>query len=152
MRGVKDNVSDKEANDSQQRLNDSIIDVRNEAIAQGANLYLLGRQLVLASVGLAFLGVDAAHAFAQRAVERGEIAETDAQKMAADLQQQARDRVEAANQARIEVTEKATASLLENANGILKRLGVPPMKVEFPGTPEPPSEQKPTGTASEPES
>ena len=54
--------------------------------------------------------------------------------MAADLQQQARDRAKAADQARVDMTEKATAALFENANGILKRLGVPEMKVVFPGT------------------
>jgi hypothetical protein len=52
--------------------------------------------------------------------------------MTADLQQPARDRAKAANQARVELAQKATAALFENANGILKRLGVPEMKVVFP--------------------
>ncbi len=144
-------MSEEEATTPQQRINETIVDVRNEAIAQGATLYLLGRQLALMGVGLAFLGVDVAQAFAKRAVERGEIAEADTQKMVADLQQQARDHVKAANQARVEVTEKATASLFENANGVLRRLGVPEMKVTFPGTPEQPPEEKPAGAGAEPE-
>ena len=56
-------MSEQEANRPQQQANDGIVDLRNEAIAQTANLYLFGRQVVLASVGLAFLGVDAVQAF-----------------------------------------------------------------------------------------
>ena len=143
-------MSEQEANRPQQQANDGIVDLRNEAIAQTANLYLFGRQVVLASVGLAFLGVDAVQAFVQHAVDRGEIVEADAQKMAADLQQQARDRAKAADQARVDMTEKATAALFENANGILKRLGVPEMKVVFPGTTAQETGEKPTGADSAP--
>ena len=63
--------------------------------------------------------------------------EADTHKLAADLQQRASDRAKAANDARVEKTEQATAALLENANGILKRIGVPEMKVVFPDKPDP---------------
>ena len=46
-------------------------------------------EVVLTGVGMTFLGVDAVQTFVQRAVDHGEIVESDAQKMAADLQQQA---------------------------------------------------------------
>ena len=125
-------MSEQAASSPQQWVSDAVINVRNEAIVQTANVYLFGRQLVLTGVGMTFLGVDAVQTFVQRAVDRGEIVESDAQKLAADLQQQAQDRVKAADQARVELTEKATAALFENANGILKRLGVPEMNVVFP--------------------
>ena len=125
-------MSEQAASSPQQWVSDAVINVRNEAIVQTANVYLFGRQLVLTGVGMTFLGVDAVQTFVQRAVDLGEIVESDAQKMAADLQQQAHDRVKAADQARVELTEKATAALFENANGILKRLGVPEMNVVFP--------------------
>jgi polyhydroxyalkanoate synthesis regulator phasin len=126
-------MSEQEAPSPQQWASDAIINVRNEAIVQAANVYLFGRQVVLTGVGMTFLGVDAAQTFVRRAVDRGEVVEADAQKLTADLQQQAHDRVKAADQARVELTEKATAALFENANGVLKRLGVPEMKVVFPG-------------------
>ena len=73
--------------------------------------------------------------------------EADTQQMTADLQQKAADRAKAANDARVEKTEQLTAGLLENANGILKRLGVPEMKVVFPAQPEAVTETEPnTGT------
>ena len=125
-------MSEQAASSPQQWVSDAVINVRNEAIVQTANVYLFGRQLVLTGVGMTFLGVDAVQTFVRRAVDRGEIVESDAQKMAADLQQQAHDRAKAADQARIELTEKATATLFENANGILKRLGVPEIKAVFP--------------------
>ena len=143
-------MGEHEASSLQQRVTDAVINVRNEAIVQAANVYLVGRQLVLTGVGVTCLGVEAAQEFVQRAVERGEIVETDAQKLAADLQQQAHDRVEAAEQARVELTEKATAALFENANGILKRLGVPEMKVVFPNNPAHASGETPAGADSTP--
>ena len=139
-------MSEQEAPSPQQWASETVINVRNEAIVQTANVYLLGRHIVLTGVGMTFLGVDAVLTFVRRAVDRGEIVEADAQKMAADLQQQAHDRVNAADQARVELTEKATAALFGNANGILKRLGVPEMKVAFPSKPAQASGETPAGT------
>ena len=139
-------MSEQETPSPQQWASETVINVRNEAIVQTANVYLFGRQVVLTGVGMTFLGVDAVLTFVRRAVDRGEIVEADAQKMTADLQQQAHDRVKAANQARVELTEKATAALFGNANGILKRLGVPEMKVAFPSKPAQASGETPAGT------
>ena len=139
-------MSEQEAPSPQQWASDAIINIRNEAIVQTANVYLFGRQVVLTGVGMTFLGVDALQGFVRRAVDRGEIVEADAQKMTADLQQQAHDRVKAADQARVELTEKATATLFENANGVLERLGVPKMKVVFPSKPAQAGGETPAGT------
>ncbi|MCB0060060.1 MAG: hypothetical protein M9936_25410 [Caldilinea sp.] len=114
-----------------QQAGDAMIDMRNEAIVQTANLYILGRKVVLAGVGVTFLGVDAAHAFVQQAIERGEIVEADGQKLASALRTQAMDRAKAADQARIDMIEAVTATLFESVNGILRALKVPEMKVTF---------------------
>lgn len=114
------------------QVSDAVIDIRNEAIVQTANLYILGRKVVLAGIGVTFLGVDTAQAFAQRAIERGEIAEADGQKLISELRSHVTDQAKAADQARINMTEAATAALFESVNGILRTLRVPEMKVTFP--------------------
>lgn len=129
-------MSEQEVRTPMQQVDEAIVNVRNEAIVQTANLYIFGRQVMLTSVGMAALAIDAAQAIVQRAVERGEIMEADTHKLTTDLQQKAADRAKAANEARVEKTEQVTAALLENANGILRRLGVPEMKVVFPDKPE----------------
>lgn len=115
-----------------QQVGDALIDVRNEAIVQTANLYIFGRKAVLAGIGVTFLGVDTALAFAQRAIERGEIVEADGQKLVSELRSQVVDQTKAADQARINMTEAATAALFESVNGVLRTLNVPELKVIFP--------------------
>jgi len=112
-------------------MNDVMIDVRNEAIVQSANVLLLAHKAVLVGLGATMLGVDNVQAFARRAVERGESAEAESQKLASDVQQQALARVRTADQTRIALTENAVATMLESANGALKILGIPEMKVVF---------------------
>lgn len=139
-------ISEQEECTPPQQVNDPIVDMRNEAIVQTANLYLFGRQVVRTSVGMAALAAGAAQAFVQRAADRGAVMEADSHKLAADLQHRASDRAKALNDERIEKTEQVTAALLENANGILKRIGVPEMKVVFPVKPDPesvPEEKQP---------
>ena len=60
-----------------------------------------------------------------RLVERGEIAETDAQKIVADLRSQGRKREEEASQAREEISKKAGMALEDSVETILNRLNVP---------------------------
>lgn len=62
-----------------QQIDDTVIDVRNELIMQGTNAFLFGRQCVLIGLGLTFIAVDQIQAFAQQAIERGEIAEKNTQ-------------------------------------------------------------------------
>lgn len=65
---------------------DRLVDARNEAIVQGANLYILGRQVMLATIGLCVMGIETNQTLLQRAVERGEIVEADAQKRLQEIQ------------------------------------------------------------------
>jgi hypothetical protein len=132
-------MSEQEERTPPQQVNDAMVDMRNEAIVQTANLYLFGRQVVRTSIGMAALAAGAAQAFVQRAADRGAVMEADSHKLAADLQHRASDRAKTVNDARIEKTEQVTAALLENANGILKRIGMPEMKVVFPDKPDPES-------------
>ena len=64
---------------------EAMVDVRNELIVQSANLYLMVRKVLLASIGGVALTADEAGDVFTRLVERGEIAEADAQKIVTDL-------------------------------------------------------------------
>jgi poly(hydroxyalkanoate) granule-associated protein len=104
---------------------DAMIDVRNELIVQSANLYLMVRKVLLASLGGVALTADEAGELFNRLVERGEIAETDAQKIVTDLRNQGRKREEEASQAREEISKKAGLALEDSVETILNRLKVP---------------------------
>lgn len=104
---------------------DAMVDVRNELIVQSANLYLMVRKVLLASLGGVALTADEAGELFTRLVERGEIAETDAQKIVADLRTQGRKREEEASQAREEISKKAGMALEDSVETILNRLNVP---------------------------
>lgn len=105
-----------------QQVDELLINVRNEAIVQAANLYTFGRQALLTSIGLGALTVDAAQNLLQRAVERGEIAEADAQ---AVLQQMQDDRMAKTNAAAANgasLTDRAAVALADSSSAILKAL------------------------------
>ena len=104
---------------------DAMVDVRNELILQSANLYLMVRKVLLASLGGVVLTADEAGELFTRLVERGEIAETDAQKIVADLRNQGRKREEEASQTREEISKKAGMALEDSVETILNRLNVP---------------------------
>ena len=104
---------------------DAVIDVRNEMIVQSANLYLMMRKVLLASLGSVALTADEAGEMFARLVERGEIAESDAQKIVADLRDQSRKREEEAGQAREEISKRAGMALEDSVETILNRLNVP---------------------------
>ncbi len=129
-------MSEQEVRTLPEQANDAVVDMRNEAIVQTANLYSFGHQVMRTSIGMAALAAGAAQSFFQRAADRGAVMEADTHKLAADLQHRASDQAKAVNDARVEKTEQATAALLGNANGILKRIGVPEMKVVFPDKPD----------------
>lgn len=59
-----------------QQIDDGVIDLRNELIMQGTNAFLFGRQCVLIGLGLTFMAADQLQDCAQRAIERGEIAQS----------------------------------------------------------------------------
>ena len=76
---------------------EAMVDVRNELIVQSANLYLMVRKVLLASIGGVALTADEMGELFTRLVERGEIAEADAQKIVTDLRTQGRQREEEAS-------------------------------------------------------
>jgi len=104
---------------------DAAVDVRNEMIVQSANLYLMVRKVLLASIGGVALTADEVAEIFNRLVERGELAESDAQKIVADLRSQGRVRNEEAAKARDDVTKKAGMALEDSVETILTRLNVP---------------------------
>ena len=104
---------------------DALIDARNELIVQSANLYLVVRKALLASLGTVALTADEAGELFSRLVERGEIAESDAQKIVADLRTQTRKREEETTKTRDEMNKKAGKALEDSVETILNRLNVP---------------------------
>lgn len=104
---------------------DAMIDVRNELIVQSANLYLMVRKVLLASLGGVALTADEASEMFTRLVERGEMAESDAQRIVADLREQNRKREHEASQAREEFSKRAGVALEDSVETILNRLNVP---------------------------
>ena len=81
-------MSEEQAPSMRQQIDDKIIDARNEIIMQATNAFLLGRQVALVSIGLTVLSIEHIQALFQQAVDRGEVAEGDAQQMIEDLQRQ----------------------------------------------------------------
>jgi poly(hydroxyalkanoate) granule-associated protein len=104
---------------------EAMIDMRNEVIVQSANLYLMVRKVLLASLGGVALTADEAGELFTRLVERGEIAESDAQKIVTDLRNQGRKREEEASLAREDFSKKAGMALEDSVETILNRLNVP---------------------------
>lgn len=104
---------------------EAMVDVCNEMIVQSANLYLMVRRMLLASIGGVALTADEVGDVFTRLVERGEIAEADAQKIVTDLRTQGRKREEEANKAREDMTKKAGIALEDSVETILNRLNVP---------------------------
>jgi len=104
---------------------EAMIDMRNEVIVQSANLYLMVRKVLLARLGGVALTADEAGELFTRLVERGEIAESDAQKIVTDLRNQGRKREEEASLAREDFSKKAGMALEDSVETILNRLNVP---------------------------
>ena len=104
---------------------EAVVDVRNEMIVQSANLYLMVRKMLLASIGSVALTADEVGDLFTRLVERGEIAEADAQKIVADLRTQGRKHEEEASRVREDMTKKAGIALEDSVETILNRLNVP---------------------------
>ncbi len=104
---------------------DAVVDVRNEMIVQSANLYIMVRKVLLSSLGAVALTMDEANELLARMVERGEVAESDLQKMISELRAQ-RERSEAeAVKTRDDLTKKASNTLEDSVETILTRLNVP---------------------------
>jgi polyhydroxyalkanoate synthesis regulator phasin len=105
-----------------EQVDEVLINVRNEAIVQAANLYLFGRQALRAGIGLGVLTLEAAQELLQRAVERGEIAEADAQAMLARMQEERLAKVDHTEEGKRSLTDRATVALADSTATILKAL------------------------------
>ncbi len=103
-----------------------VIDVRNEAVAESANLFLAARRLLLASLGAVALSIDEANDFVEKLVARGEVAESDSQALVKELRARVAQKRDGASatKARAKVT-KAAQVLEESVEEILHRFNVP---------------------------
>ncbi len=109
----------------QEQMKDAAIDVRNEAIMQGASLYLLARRVLLAGLGAVALSTEEAQAFVDKLVERGEIAEADAQRLIEDFRARLKKN-EAQIQSAGEQGKRQAETVLEDQIGaVLNRMNVP---------------------------
>jgi poly(hydroxyalkanoate) granule-associated protein len=109
----------------QEQMKEFAIDVRNEAIMQGASLYLLARRVLLAGMGAVALTAEEAQAFVDKLVERGELAEVEAQKLIQDFQERLKQR-ESQIQRAGELGAGQAGSMVEGQiAAILHRLNVP---------------------------
>jgi len=109
----------------QEQVREVAIDVRNEMIVQSANLYLMARKALLASLGAVAMTMDEANGFVDKLVERGEMAEVDAQKLIDELRTRSNEREKVVAEARRNAVNKAGMALEESVEVILNRLNVP---------------------------
>ena len=109
----------------QNQAKEVFVDVRNELIVQSANLYLVVRKALMASLGAVALTAEEANEFVNRLVERGEIAEADAQRLISDLRAQGRKQEEEASKAREELTRKAGMAIEGSVETILHQFNAP---------------------------
>ncbi|MFN8491157.1 MAG: phasin family protein [Caldilineaceae bacterium] len=109
----------------QDQMRDAAIDVRNEVIVQSANVYLMARKALLASLGAMAMTLEETNEFVDKLVERGEMAEADVQKLINDLRAHSNEREKVAGEARKNMVNKAGMALEESVEVILNRLNVP---------------------------
>jgi hypothetical protein len=118
-----------------QQIDDTVIDMRNELIMQGTNAFLFGRQCVLIGLGLTFMAADQLQAFAQQAIERGEIAETDVQQRLGKVHHEVVDGATAAVSTRL-------SALLNKAPGV--NVAYQPPAKQTPAEQTPPASSEPS--------
>lgn len=109
----------------QDQAKEVLVDVRNELIVQSANLYLVVRKALLASLGAVALTADEANEFVNRLVERGELAEADTQRIINELRAQGRKQEAEATKMREEMARKASMALEDSVETILHQFNAP---------------------------
>lgn len=109
----------------QDQLRDVAIDVRNEAIVQSANLFLMARRVLLTSLGAVAMTLEEGNEFANRLVERGEVAESELSRMVEEFIQRSNTREATAMETRKSAMDKAAYALADSVEVILGRLNVP---------------------------
>lgn len=109
----------------QDQLRDMAVDVRNEAIMQSANLYLIARRVLLTSLGAVAMTIEEGNDFIDKLVDRGEVAEADLARLVYDFVERSNEReVQHASERRA-TSDKAAAALADSVEVILGRLNVP---------------------------
>lgn len=108
-----------------EQLNELLVNARNEAIVQAANLIMMGQKALHLGIGAVALTKDEVTELLTRMIERGEIAESDIQKNVNDLVERVRARGQATDAELQEFAQKATVVLKENLRTILEQLKLP---------------------------
>jgi poly(hydroxyalkanoate) granule-associated protein len=108
-----------------QHLRTTAVDVSNEALVQSANLFLVARRVLLTSLGALAMTIDESADFVNKLVERGEVAESDLNRLVSEYVERSNEREEVAAIARRDTVDKATVALADSVEVILGRLNVP---------------------------
>ncbi|MCS6826370.1 MAG: hypothetical protein NZ553_07135 [Caldilinea sp.] len=108
-----------------EQLNEMLLNLRNEAIVQAANLILMGQKALHLGIGALALTKDEISELLTRMIERGEIAEADIQKTVNELVERLRARGQATDAELQEFAQKATVVLRENLRTILEQVKLP---------------------------
>lgn len=108
-----------------EQLNEKLINLRNEAIVQAANLIIMGQKALHLGIGVVALTKDEVSELLTRMVERGEVAEADIQKTVNELVERIRARGQATDAELQEFAQKATVVLQENLRTLLEQVKLP---------------------------
>ena len=108
-----------------QQLRNTAVDVSNEALVQSANLFLVARRVLLTSLGALAMTLDESADFVNKLVERGEVAESDLNRLVTEYMERSNEREEVAAVGRRDTVDKATVALADSVEVILGRLNVP---------------------------
>ncbi len=108
-----------------QQLRTTAVDVSNEALVQSANLFLVARRVLLTSLGALAMTLDESADFVNKLVERGEVAESDLNRLVTEYMERSNEREEEAAVGRRDTVDKATVALADSVEVILGRLNVP---------------------------
>lgn len=108
-----------------QQLRSTALDVSNEAVVQSANLFLIARRVLFTSLGALAMTIDESSDFVNKLVERGEVAESDLNRMVSEYMERSNEREEEAAEGRRTTVDKATVALADSVEVILGRLNVP---------------------------
>jgi polyhydroxyalkanoate synthesis regulator phasin len=121
-RSEQDNFQQDTPDPLRQQVDELLINARNEAIIQTANLYLFGQKALRAGLGFGMLTLEAGQELLQRAVERGEIAESDAQAVLRRMQEDRLSKTESSQAEGASLTDRAAVALADSTSTILKAL------------------------------
>ncbi|MCL4862900.1 MAG: phasin family protein [Caldilineaceae bacterium] len=110
----------------EEQVKDKVIDVRNEAIVQTANLYLMARKALLASLGAAAMTLEEANGVVEKLAERGEMVEADIQQWVSEFRAAGKPGAAHGKGAPPATSmSRAGKALEESVEVILNRLNVP---------------------------